>query len=116
MNNTSEKVIQRSRRHTRIRAKVHGTKEYPRLAVFRSNRFIYAQLINDDTGMTLAAADSRNAKGTSARERAAEVGKTIAEVAKGKKIKKVVFDRGGFQYQGVIAALADGAREGGLSF
>ena len=116
MSTTSQKVAQRTRRHARIRARVAGTATCPRLAVFRSNRFIYAQLINDDGGVTIAAADSRTEKGASARERAAAVGKAIATAAKGKGIEKVVFDRGGFQYPGVIAALADGAREGGLQF
>lgn len=114
MNTTSQKTQKRIRRHARIRAKIAGTKEKPRLAVFRSNRFIYAQLINDENGITLVASDSRKAKGKNARERAAEVGETIATEAKKKGIEKVVFDRGGFQYQGVIAALADGVRKGGL--
>lgn len=116
MNTTSQKVAKRTRRHTRIRARVSGTLERPRLAVFRSNRFVYAQLINDETGTTLAAVDSRKAKGKTARERASEVGKMIAEIAKKAGIEKTVFDRGGFQYQGIIAAVADGAREGGLVF
>lgn len=116
MNTTSRKLDQRTRRHTRIRARVSGTEERPRLAVFRSNRFIYAQLIDDSKGTTIAAANSRTAKGATARERATAVGKSIAETAKQKGVTKAVFDRGGFQYQGVIAALADGAREGGLSF
>lgn len=109
-------MLQRTRRHARIRARVSGTATRPRLAVFRSNRFIYAQLIDDVAGTTLAAADSRNAKGATMRERAETVGTTIATLAKGKGITEVVFDRGGFQYQGVIAALADGARNGGLTF
>lgn len=106
----------RTRRHARIRARIAGTAARPRLAVFRSNRFVYAQLINDETGATIAAADSRSMKEASARERAAAVGKAIAETAKQKGVDKAVFDRGGFQYQGVIAALADGARAAGLSF
>ena len=116
MNTSSHKIAQRTRRHARIRARVIGTSERPRLAVFRSNRFVYAQLIDDSKGATIAAADSRTQKGATARERAAQVGKAIAEQAKGKGVEKAVFDRGGFQYQGVIAALADGAREGGLAF
>ena len=113
---TSPKQEKRTRRHARIRARVVGTKERPRLAVFRSNKFIYAQLIDDSTSTTLVASDSRSAKGKTARERATEVGKNIAEGAKSKKVEQAVFDRGGFQYLGVIAALADGAREGGLKF
>ncbi len=116
MSTTSHKVASRVRRHARIRAKVTGTAERPRLAVFRSNRFIYAQLIDDEAGKTLAAADSRTAKGKTARDRASAVGETIATAAKAKGIVKVVFDRGGFQYQGTIVLLADAAREAGLEF
>jgi len=116
MNKSHEKVAQRTRRHARIRARLSGTETRPRLAVFRSNRFVYAQLINDEAGVTIAAADSRTSKAASARERATEVGKQIAAAAKAKGVEAAVFDRGGFQYQGVIAALADGAREGGLAF
>jgi large subunit ribosomal protein L18 len=114
--NTNNKVTQRTRRHARIRTKVSGTEARPRLAVFRSNRFIYAQLINDEAGKTILSADSRSAKAANGRERAKEVGTMIAEKAKEKGITSVTFDRGGFQYQGMIAALADGAREAGLSF
>ena len=116
MNKTQKKVANRTRRHARIRARVIGSAEKPRLAVFRSNRYVYAQLINDADGTTLAAADSRKEKGANMTEKAIAVGKTIAAAAKKAGIEKVVFDRGGFQYQGVIAALADGAREGGLEF
>ena len=116
MSITSEKTTKRIRRHARIRAKVHGTAECPRLAVFRSNRFIYAQLIDDDAGKTLVSADTRNAKGKTGKDRAEETGKVFAEDAKKKDIKSVVFDRGGFQYRGAIVAFADAARKGGLSF
>lgn len=116
MSITSPKLVKRTRRHARIRAKVAGTATCPRLAAFRSNRFIYAQLIDDETGTTLAAADSRSSKAKSAIERAKEVGATIAKVAKEKGIEKAVFDRGGFQYLGAIISLAEGAREAGLKF
>ncbi len=116
MTNTSQKVVKRVRRHARIRAKVKGTKECPRLAVYRSNRFMYAQLINDDTAATLVGLDTRTSKAKTALLRAKEVGTMIAEEAKKKGITKVVFDRGGFGYQGAVAALADGARAGGLVF
>lgn len=116
MNKGSEKLSKRTRRHTRIRARVTGTAEKPRLAVFRSNRYVYAQLINDETGSTLASADSRKMAGSTMVERATLVGKSIAETAKKAGIEKAVFDRGGFKYQGVVASLADGAREGGLQF
>ena len=116
MEKTAAKNLQRTRRHARIRARVMGTAARPRLAVFRSNRYIYAQLIDDENSVTLAAADSRKEKGATASERAGAVGATLAKAAQVKKIDSVVFDRGGFRYQGVIAALADGAREAGLKF
>jgi large subunit ribosomal protein L18 len=113
---TQSKVEKRTRRHARIRSRVTGTEARPRLAVFRSNRFIYAQVINDESGKTVVAADSRASTGKSSAERAQEVGALIAKKALEKGITSVIFDRGGFQYQGMIAALADGAREAGLSF
>jgi large subunit ribosomal protein L18 len=84
--------------------------------VFRSNRFIYGQLINDETGQTLVSADSRKVHAKGGQAQAKEVGKKIGEEAHKKGITQVIFDRGGFQYQGMIAALAEGAREAGLSF
>ena len=116
MKKTIEKLEKRSRRHDRIRSRVSGSASKPRLAVFRSNRYVYAQLINDETSTTLTAADSREVKGENMTQKATLVGKTIAEAAKKAGIEKIVFDRGGFKYQGVVAALADGAREGGLQF
>ena len=113
MNTT--KTTKRIFRHNRIRSRVIGTAEKPRLAVYKSNTAVYAQLINDDTNTTIASADSRKEKGKTLTEKAALVGKSIAESAKKAKVEKVVFDRGGFKYQGIVAALADGAREGGLS-
>lgn len=116
MNKSQKKKENRDRRHTRIRARVIGSAEKPRLAVFRSNRYVYAQLIDDAAGKTIAAADSRTEKGANMVEKATAVGKSVAATAKKAGIGKAVFDRGGFKYQGVIAALADGAREGGLEF
>ncbi len=116
MNKTQKKNTNRQRRHARIRSRVIGSAVKPRLAVFKSNRYIYAQLINDAEGKTLAAADSRTTAGANLGEKATAVGKSIADVAKKAGIKEAVFDRGGFRYQGVIAALADGARAGGLQF
>lgn len=115
MEKTAKKTMQRVARQNRTRAKVKGTADRPRLTVFRSNKFIYAQLIDDSAGTTLAAADSRSMTGTSM-ERAKAVGSAIAVKAKQAHIEQVVFDRGGFRYQGAVAALADGAREGGLLF
>ncbi len=116
MNTSAQKTIQKNRRHARIRAKVSGTAARPRLAVFKSNRFVYAQVINDEAGVTIASSDSRLSKAKSARERAKEVGAEVAKRAKEKGVTAVVFDRGGFTYQGMISSLADGAREAGLTF
>ncbi len=116
MNTSKKKIQDRTRRRARIRAKISGTKETPRLSVFRSGRFIYAQLIDDDKGVTLAAGSDMKAKKGTKTERAKAVGQQIAEMAKAKGITKVVFDRGGFLYRGRVASLADGAREGGLIF
>ncbi|HEX4799034.1 MAG TPA: 50S ribosomal protein L18 [Candidatus Paceibacterota bacterium] len=116
MSTTSHKVTKRVQRHARIRARVNGTAERPRLAVFRSNRFLYAQLINDDAGVTILGTDTRKVKGANATARAEALGKIIAEGAKTKGITKVVFDRGGFQYQGAVVALAESARTHGLEF
>jgi len=106
----------RARRHRRIRAKVIGTAERPRLSVFRSNRFLYAQVIDDERSVTLVSASSRDTKKKSQMEQAKMVGERIAAAASGKGITKVVFDRGGFGYAGVIRTLADSARAGGLQF
>ena len=108
----------RQRRHRRVRAKVRGSAERPRLVVFRSNRGIEAQLIDDADGKTLAAASwlhLKSFKGSKI-EQAAEVGKLLAKNAKGAGVERVVFDRGGYLYHGRVKALADGAREGGLAF
>jgi large subunit ribosomal protein L18 len=109
----------RERRHQRVRGKVSGTAERPRLVVFRSNRGIEAQLVDDLEGKTLAAASWLNLKKTfkgSKSEQAAEVGKLLAANAKKANVETVVFDRGGYLYHGRVKALADAAREGGLKF
>lgn len=112
----------RQRRHLRVRKKMNGTPERPRLAVFRSLNDIYAQVIDDAAGHTLISASSidkelrAKMKGKNKTEQAQLVGEAVAERAKKKGITTVVFDRGGFQYMGRIAALADGARKGGLEF
>jgi large subunit ribosomal protein L18 len=108
----------RARRHKRVRKHLAGTAERPRLVVFRSNRGIAAQLVDDGVGKTLAAASSlsvRNAKGTKS-EQAVAVGELLAENAKKAGVKGVVFDRGGYLYHGRVKALAEAAREGGLEF
>jgi large subunit ribosomal protein L18 len=107
----------RLRRHTRVRRRVVGTAERPRLAVFRSNRHIYAQLIDDAAGRTVAAAGSVALAGDGDKKAAARrVGSELAERAKASGVTSVVFDRGGYQYHGRVKALADAAREGGLDF
>lgn len=111
---TSVKTTKRARRHTRIRARVSGSAAMPRLAVFKSNTAVYAQLIDDEKGVTLASASTKTAKGGSMGEKAVAIGKVIAEAAKAKGVEKAVFDRGGFIYTGLVKAVADGAREGGL--
>jgi large subunit ribosomal protein L18 len=108
----------RLKRRRRVRAKVHGTAERPRIAVFRSNRGIFAQLIDDDAGRTLAAVNwTEDAlRKLAPMEQATRAGALLAERAKAAGVDTVVFDRGGYQYHGRVKALADGAREGGLSF
>ncbi len=109
----------RRRRHYRVRKQIHGTPDRPRLAVFRSNRYIYAQVIDDVAGHTLAAASSREAdlkKKTLTIETAAAVGKLVAGRAGEAGVTEVVFDRGDFAYHGRVRALADAAREAGLKF
>jgi large subunit ribosomal protein L18 len=116
MNKSNQKTAARTARHARIRAKVQGTAERPRLAVFRSNKFLYAQLINDADAKTLVAADTRTSKAATPAERAVELGQTVAAAAQKANIEAVVFDRGGFLYAGSIKAFADSAREAGLQF
>lgn len=116
-----EKRIKITQRHKRVRVKIHGTKEIPRLSVYRSLSHIYAQLIDDDKGVTLVGASDLELKKAikhkvKKAELAKEVGKLIAEKAKKAKIERVVFDRGGFQYHGRVKGLAEAARQGGLKF
>ena len=109
----------RRRRHFRVRKSVHGTGDRPRLAVFRSNKHIYAQVIDDDSGTTLASASSKESavKGDSLTvDVASEVGKLVGARAQDAGINTVVFDRGGFKYHGRVQALAEAARESGLNF
>ena len=112
---TKSKKDSRQRVRFAIRKKVSGTSERPRLAIFRSNKEIYAQIIDDINSNTLASASSMQAKGTKT-EQATVVGKLIAETAKKAGVETVVFDRGGFLYHGRVKALADSAREAGLKF
>jgi large subunit ribosomal protein L18 len=118
-----EKISRRTRAHRRLRQTLAGTAERPRLAVFKSDKYVYAQVIDDDAGRTLVAATSLEAevrselKGGTANKAAAKlVGEKVAERAMAKGIKKVVFDRGGYQYHGKVKELADAARAKGLDF
>jgi large subunit ribosomal protein L18 len=115
---TLTKPQARARRHRRIRGKISGTAERPRLVVFRSNKGISAQLVDDDSGKTLAGASWVGLKSFSGNktEQATEVGKTLAAAAKDAGVETCVFDRGGYLYHGRVKALAEGAREGGLKF
>lgn len=117
---STKTIDPRVRRHRRVRKKVRGTAERPRLAVYRSNNHIYAQVIDDIAGRTLAAASTADAslKGSAGGniDAATKVGTLVAERAKAAGIEQVVFDRGGFRYHGRVAALADAARAGGLEF
>jgi large subunit ribosomal protein L18 len=106
----------RYQRHVRVRKKVMGSSERPRLAVYRSLKHIYAQVIDDATGRTIASASDLTIESGKKGERAAEVGKLLAQRAKEAGITQVVFDRAGFRYHGRVKAVADGAREGGLEF
>lgn len=114
----SVKQQKRQRRHRKIRVKIHGTADRPRLYVFRSNQHMYAQLLDDDSAKVLACASDMDLKSKKGKKSdiAKEVGKMIAKKAKEIKINEVIFDRGGFLYHGRIKALAEGAREGGLKF
>ena len=116
---TVNKKAMRLHRHVRVRGKISGTPERPRLNVFRSNANIYAQLIDDVNGVTLVSANTLEKAfegATGNAEAAKKVGLTLAERAKAKGIEEVVFDRGGYIFHGRVAALAEGAREGGLKF
>ncbi len=116
------KAIKRIYRHQRVRGKVKGTAERPRLSVFRSNKYIYAQIINDELGQTLVASNSREIKQDKKAQKfipikkAYQVGELIAEKALKKGLLKIVFDKGGYAYHGRVKALADGARKKGLKF
>jgi len=116
------RAVARTRRHTRVRKNLMGSAERPRLNVFRSLSGIYAQVIDDQSGNTLASASTvdrelrEKVKGLKKSEQAKLIGQTVAERARSKGIQTVVFDRGGYRYSGRVKALADGAREGGLQF
>lgn len=116
MNTTSQKREGRERRHKRIRMSVKGTAIRPRLSVYKSNRYIHAQIIDDTAGTTLVAGSTKEVTGAKKTEAAKTLGTELAKKAKAKGIDAVVFDRGGFRYTGRVAILAEAAREGGLEF
>lgn len=117
MNRGKSKRNKREKRHKRVRAKVFGTAKRPRLSVFRSNKHIFLQLIDDKKGKTLVSFnDLKMKEKLNKTERAKEAGKQLAKLALAKKTKNVLFDRGGYKYHGRIKAVAEGAREGGLIF
>ncbi|MDD4332722.1 MAG: 50S ribosomal protein L18 [Patescibacteria group bacterium] len=119
MKKNKKKQLKMVRRHKRIRAKISGIINIPRLSVFRSNRSIFAQLIDDSEGKTLLSVSTKEVKApakTNKTSAALLLGKILAEKAAAKKINKVVFDKGGYKYHGRVKAVADGAREGGLKF
>lgn len=114
----AKKVVRRNKVRRRIRKQINGTHTVPRLSIFRSNKEIYAQIINDLNGHTLASASSKDIKAddkSTKTEVSKEVGRLVAERAKAAGIEKVVFDRGGYLYHGRVKSLAEGAREGGLN-
>lgn len=120
MARTAKKTLRRAQIRKRLRSKLKGTTEKPRLSVFRSNKEIYAQIIDDTAGKTLVSCSSRvkdlNLQPLSKTEQSREVGKKLAELAKASGVETVIFDRGGYRYHGRVKALAEGAREGGLNF
>ncbi|MBP9711000.1 MAG: 50S ribosomal protein L18 [Candidatus Pacebacteria bacterium] len=117
MEKTIAKQIGRQRRHNRIRAKVMGTATRPRLAVYKSNRYLHAQVIDDEAGKTLVSGSTKDVAAKAKKTDAAKMlGVELAKRAKAAGITEVVFDRGGFRYTGRVATLADAAREGGLKF
>lgn len=116
MDKNQIKTAKRARRHKRIRAKVSGTSSVPRFSVFKSNKQIYVQLVDDAKNHSIAAGSSGNVSGKLMKDRASALGKEMAKKALALGVTKVVFDRGGYVYTGNVKALADGARAGGLIF
>lgn len=116
MKTKNKKTESRERRHARIRAKVAGTSLCPRISIFKSNKRIIAQLIDDTKGVTIVAVSDLDANGKTKTERAEKAGEMFAKTAKEKGVTKAVFDRGGFLYTGRVRAFADGARKGGIHF
>ena len=116
MDKNKDKKIRDARRHKKVRAKIEGNSARPRLSVFRSNRGMFIQIIDDRDGKTLVSASSSEVTAKTKTEAALALGKLIATKAKDKKIEAIVFDRGAYRYHGRVKAVAEGAREGGLKF
>lgn len=119
MSKQDAKQVKRCKRHKRVRSRIHGTAKRPRFSVFKSNKYIYAQLINDDKGQTLVCINTKDIKSNkklNKTELAYKAGVLLAEKAIKKTIKEVIFDRGGYKFHGRIKAIAEGAREKGLEF
>ena len=120
MKHNKEKKLHRITRHRRVRSKISGTSKIPRLSVFRSNKYIFAQIIDDGAGKTIVSSAVKSKAKAGLKGKKSDIakseGRMLAEKALEKGVKKVVFDRGGFKYQGRVKAFADGAREGGLKF
>lgn len=114
--NTTIKKEKKIRRQRKIKAKIFAKSKKPRISVFKSNKYLYLQLIDDVEGKTLCAADTRKVKGASLKEKARLAGKELAQKAQGVKVSDVVFDRSGYIYTGIVKEAAEGAREGGLKF
>ncbi len=114
----SKNLARKIKRHVHIRRRVVGTGDIPRLTVFKSNKYIYGQIIDDSKNVTLAGASSSTIKGDSKSkiDLAFAIGEKLAQMAAAKKVKRVVFDRSGYRYHGIVKALAEGARKGGLNF
>lgn len=113
---TKNRNERRKVRHNRVRSRIEGTSERPRLSVYKSNTAVYAQIIDDTKGVTIVSSDSRKVEGKTLSDKAKIVGQEIAKLSKENKIDTVVFDRGGYTFTGVVKNLAEGAREGGLKF
>ena len=116
MNASKKKMTGRLQRHKRVRAKISGTKEVPRVSVFRSSKHVYAQVIDDTTNKTLFSTSDADLKESNKTRNSLRAGELLGEVIKGKGIVKIIFDRGGFKYHGRVKALAEGLRNAGIKF
>ncbi|MEX2090796.1 MAG: 50S ribosomal protein L18 [Candidatus Paceibacterota bacterium] len=116
MNRNFTKQLNRSRRHKRVRAKISGTSSRPRIAIFKSNQYIYAQVIDDESGKTLLSVSDMETKKGKKTEKAFDIGEGLAVKMKDKRILDVVFDRGGYKFHGRVKAVAEGLRKGGIKF